>query len=142
MSANGAISLRGTVDLVGQRSSAEIALSQMVDSVEVKRVEVRVPSSTLSAQDVPFVLSPTVEEVLWLHVFSPKKVILELTSNDATNPGPIRVGCKGHSVLSCSPGEGITAIGVINESTTEEVTVEISYAAVAADGDLPAYWDE
>ncbi len=142
MTATSSFSLTGTATFATSRKSTPWALSQAIGEIEAKASELRIPSGGAYVS-VPLGLSATVTEALLLVLYSPKKLIIEYTSSDADDPGPMKLGLKGLHVLTLSPGEGITTLRASNPSTTEDVTLEYGVCAKAADADDdPDYWDD
>lgn len=134
------VSVTGSIDIASARRSSNIALTQSIGEVETKGpVELTLGAGETRA--LPLDLSTGVDEVLFLYLYSPKKLVVRVTGKDASHPGPIEKGLKGIWMETFTPGEGVTAITVTNPGT-DPVTIEYAYAAKADAADVPAYWND
>jgi hypothetical protein len=118
-----------TIDIVGEvkittaRLDRTLTLMQTLSDIEVKGMEATIPRSGADVS-VPLGLSAGVAEGLFLAIYSPKKLIVRYTTADASHPGPVEFGIKGHHILTLTPDAGIVALAFSNPSDTEDVVVE------------------
>ncbi len=138
------INIRGTMDVETARRSGELALSQILTDIEVKQLEACIPANTASPLSVPLPMNSGVTELLFIHVYSPKAIILVMeftdTNNAGASDGPVRLGLKGMLTLTLSPGEGLKTLAALNLSTTDDVTIDYVTGAKKNNVDQPEYW--
>lgn len=144
-SATSSFNLTGLLKLATARRTTPLVLSQIIAEIEGKASEVNVPANTTSVQSIALGLAPGVTEVLFMALYAPKALIIEMTFTDTNNSqataGPVRMGLKGHHIMTLSPGEGLTALGAINLSTSEDVTLDYMFGAIEKAGDIPSFWE-
>ena len=133
MSGSSSVNVAGIIKLVTARKSVEIGVSQIIDELVISSRDILVPIATADQ-----VIHFGDEEVLFLHMYSPKTLLIELESND-TVTGPVKLGLLGHWFLTMSPGAGITSLKVGNESLVDDVSLEIVIGQATA-GEVPPYW--
>jgi len=141
MTGTSSFNLAGTLTVATSRRSSPLALSQVIGEVEAKSLEINVPYGGTETT-VPLGLSSGVTEALIVAFYSAEELILELESSDSTEAGPIRLGIKGHWIMTLSPDEGITSVKAVNPSTTTDRTLEYVVGSIAKSGDTPEYWDD
>lgn len=129
-----AISIAGELKVATARRTSDIGISQAIADLEVKSFEVTVPYGA-ALTTIPLQLSGGVTEALFLHLYCPMKIIVEVTTSDLTSPGPVRFGMKGHVVLTLTPGEGVTLLKAINPHTACDTTLEVVVGAKSAPTD-------
>lgn len=134
------INLAGTLNVATPRRVSPIVLSEIIDTIEAKQFDFNIAANA-SGVTVPLLFPVGVTEALFLHLYSPKKLILELTGSDAT-PGPMKLGLKGHMLLTMQPDEGIISLKASNPSTTEDVNLEVVVGCIAAAGQSPEFFDD
>ncbi len=128
------VNLAGTLKITTARRIADVALTEVIDGLDVLQFDFMVAQSASNVA-VTFPSS----EALVLHLYSPAKLILELTGSD-TIDGPIRVGLKGHLLLTCQPGEGIVSLRVTNPDAVNNVVLEV-VIGIAANGEIPEFFE-
>ena len=145
MAGTSSINIKGIIDVTTQRRTGEVGLAQIMDEIEVKQLEAYVPRNTTSPQSVTLPFSPGVTEALYIHIYSAKPVILELTYTDTDNSGstagPTRRGLKGHMLNTYVPGEGLVSLGVINLSANDDAQLDIVMGSKQRASDTPSFWD-
>ena len=134
------INLAGTLNVATPRRVSPIVLSEIIESIEAKQFDFNIAANAADV-NIPLMFPSGVTEALILHLYSPKKLVLELTGSDAT-PGPMKIGLKGHMLLTMQPDEGITTLRVTNPSTTEDVNLEVVVGCVPVDGQTPEFFDD
>ena len=133
------IALSGTLEFVSSRRNTQIALTQNMGELEVKGpLSLNIPANT--TVNLPLSFSTGVGEALFLYIYAPKKLVVRVTGKDISLPGPMEKGLKGYWIETMAPGEGITAITLLNESLSDNVQIEYAYGALADVNDTPAYW--
>lgn len=136
----GVVALAGNITLASGRRSTNIALSESIPGVETKgTLELNIAAG--ATVSLPFLFAAGITEVLWLYIYTPKKVNLTITGKDAVTPGPIKRGLKGIMMDTFLPGEGITALTITN-TYTSPITIEYAYACLADVNDAPDYWND
>ncbi len=142
MSGSSSFNLAGKLNIASGGRVVPHALSQVIGELEAKTYEVTIPAGG-AWTTVPLPLSDGVEEVLVLYMRSPKKLLVRMTSNNVTTPGPMTCGFKGTWLQTFSPGEGIVTISASNPSAIDNVTLEIAIGAKALPTDEdPSYWQD
>lgn len=127
MAGTSTVDIAGTVEVTKSRASTPRTLMQTISDLEAKDLEITVPRSSTVA--LPLGLSSGVPEALFLLIYSPKKLVVRYTSADVSLPGPIELGIKGYHILTLTPGEGITAVSLVNANDSEDIIVEYCVAA-------------
>lgn len=143
MSATGSVNMRGTVSVVSSQRETTIALLQILVELETKAYEFTVAKNTTSFLAVPLPFSAGVAEALYVHLYAPKALILELTytSTSGSNGGPVEAGLKGHRIETLTPGEGLAALRVKNLSTSDDVVLDLVVGAKQKASDTPPFWE-
>lgn len=140
MAGTSSLNLAGNLVVVTARRESKIALSQIVGQIEAKQQEFNIPAGTTQSVALPF--SSGVTEALVVHFYCPKTLHIEFSSSDTTTPGPVRVGIKGHWLMTMAPAEGmISPISVINPDLNNDITLEMVVAAVQDAADTPEFWE-
>lgn len=150
------VAIAGTIDFVTSGRADEIALSQAVDGVQVKTTKMTIPhqgtpSPTPTPVAIPLNMSPGVTEALVLHLECAEQLFLDITTNNATHPGPVRIAIKGDTFLTLAPTNplsgsfvpsgAIIAISALNFSTTDDVELAVTLAAQAQTSDpISTFW--
>lgn len=133
--------ITGELNVATARRATAIALTQSTTGLEAKGpLELTIAAGATVA--LPLTFSAGVAEALFLYLYSPKKMVVRVTGTDASHPGPMELGLKGIWMQTFTPGEGVAAVSITNPSTTEAVTIEYAYAALADAADAPEYWDD
>jgi hypothetical protein len=138
MPGGSSFSLTGMASFVSARREQNIGLSTAVGSLDVGGSETLVPAG--ATKSIPLNFSGDVDEAVILHLYSPKKILVAITDSfgDAAS-----LGLKGHSLLTMYPGAGVSTLSATNPSTTENVTISVSYGAKQMQSDPdPEYWKD
>lgn len=128
--------IQGTTTTASPGRIGTGSVSQVVDEVEAKSLELTVPAG--ESRTVNLALPTGVEEALLLQWYCAQK--LDLTITDNTGSDTISLTAKGFSLLTLAPGGGIKELSITNPSTTEDVLFVYTVVTKAVDGDEPAFW--
>jgi hypothetical protein len=140
MAATGSINLAGLMKLAKANGVDSVAISQIVPELEVKGLDATIPAGG-DLTSLPLGLSTGVTEALFLAIYSPTTLTIELTSSDGTRPGPFRQGLKSWYFATLAPGQGIVALSALNEDPDDDVTLVYYVGAKRnATDDTPSFW--
>jgi hypothetical protein len=138
MAVRSSFNLKGILDIVRGKTHGGIGISQIIDGVEAKSIEMLVPAAS-NWINIPLSFNSGVDEALVVYLYTASSLVIEI----ADNPGDtVQVGLKGHGFWTFTPGKGITAIRAKNESTSVNTTLELTYGCLQSVGDEPEYWQE
>lgn len=130
--------LKGILNIVWGRAKNEIGVSQVVDGIEAKRIEMLIPA-TSNWIDAPLSFNSGVDEALVVHLYTASSLIIEIADSLGDT---VQVGLKGHGFWTFTPGKGITSVRAKNESTSINTTLELTYGCLQSVDDEPEYWQE
>lgn len=138
MAGDSSINITGNVKLASVKRLTDFPLSQIIGDVEVKHGDLNI-SSGGSPVSVPLSFASGVTETLFLLLYSPKPLIIIVTGKNGDVPGPIRLGLKGFSMFTLTPGNGITVLQAVNPNN-DDVTLEYVYASLENASEIADYW--
>lgn len=132
----GSISLAGALKSVSGQDERTLGLELAIGDVEVHTNEVSLVSDALLSLGLG--LSPGVTEALLLVLYAPEQLKVRLTFTSGDN-ATFRV--KGHSVLTLSPGGGLTALqAALVDPADGNRKLYYSVIAIPPNGETPAFW--
>jgi hypothetical protein len=131
--ASSTMQLLGQILTAGGRRTTNFPLTNTIDRLEVKPLEITVPAGG-GATVVPLALSTGVTEALVIALYTSRRLDVTLTDS---NGDTVTIGVKGTQLLTMYPGKGITAISASNPSSSDEQLLEYIIGTLGPDGVVP-----